>query len=180
MSRPRVLGAVLAGGRSSRFGSDKAVAMFDGRPLIECVITALNGQVDAVIVCGRRHPGLVSVVDWPTPDLGPLGGLNAALHYAGQHGFELVLTAGCDMPDFRSNILETLIDHEPIVLEGQRLIGLWPANLASKLDDFLAASKDHSIRAWMRAVGANEAPFAGVIANINTSDDLLRLASGQR
>ena len=118
----RVLGAVLAGGRSRRFGSDKAAALLDGRPLLDHVVEALAPQVDAVVVCGRRHASLPSLVDRLGPDLGPLGGLNAALHHAAAHGFELVLTAGCDMPGFRPNVLATLIGHQPAVLLGQQIV----------------------------------------------------------
>ncbi len=50
----RLLGAVLAGGQSRRFGSDKALALLDGRPLIAHVIAALAAQTEAVIVCGKE------------------------------------------------------------------------------------------------------------------------------
>lgn len=175
---PRILGAVLAGGRSSRFGSDKAAALLDGRPLLDHVIAALAPQVDAVVVCGRRHAAVPSLIDRPGPDLGPLGGLNAALHHAAAHGFELVLTAGCDMPGFGPNVVATLIGHQPAVLLGQQIVGLWPAALAPRLDHFLASATDRSIRAWMRDVAANEVPFGSMMANVNSPADLERLASG--
>src|SRR5579872_4815856 len=94
----RILGAVLAGGRSSRFGSDKAAALIDGRPMLEWVIDALAPQVDDVIICGRASPGRISVAYRPRPDLGPLGGLNAALHHAAANGFDAVLSVPCDTP----------------------------------------------------------------------------------
>ena len=174
----RVLGAVLAGGRSRRFGSDKAAALLGGRPLLDHVVEALVPQVDAIVVCGRRHPTLSVLGDRPGPDLGPLGGLNAALHHAAAQGFELVLTAGCDMPGFDRDILATLQGHEPAVLLGQQVVGLWPAALAPRLDDYLASATDFSIRAWMREVGARELPFGRMIANVNSPADLDRLASG--
>jgi molybdenum cofactor guanylyltransferase len=174
----RVLGAVLAGGRSRRFGSDKAAALLGGRPLLDHVVDALRPQVDAVVVCGRRHPSLPSLVDRPGPDLGPLGGLSAALHHAEAHGFELVLTAGCDMPGFGSDVLDTLQGHSPAVLAGQQIVGLWPSALAQRLDDYLASASDFSIRAWVREGGARELPFGRMIANVNSPADLERLASG--
>lgn len=176
--RPKVLGAVLAGGQSRRFGSDKAAALLDGHPLLDHVVEALAPQVDAVVVCGRRHASLPSLIDRPGPDLGPLGGLNAALHHAAANGFELVLTAGCDMPGFRSDVLAALIGHQPAVLLGQQIVGLWPAALALRLNDYLASATDRSIRAWMREVGANEVPFGSMMANVNSPADLERLARG--
>jgi putative hydroxymethylpyrimidine transport system substrate-binding protein len=50
----RVLGAVLAGGRSRRFGSDKALARYAGRTLLDHALHALGGQVDAVIGAFRN------------------------------------------------------------------------------------------------------------------------------
>ncbi|PXA92942.1 molybdenum cofactor guanylyltransferase, partial [Nostoc sp. 3335mG] len=63
----RVLGAILAGGQSSRFGSDKALAELDGRILIDRVASAIQPQVDGLIVVGRIHPGLEAVADRPKP-----------------------------------------------------------------------------------------------------------------
>ena len=93
----RRLGAIIAGGKATRFGSDKAAAMLNGRPLIEHVADGLREQVDRLIVCGRAWPGMDGVEDAPFPDMGPLGGLNAALRYAQQNGFDIVVTAGCDV-----------------------------------------------------------------------------------
>lgn len=173
----RILGAVLAGGAARRFGSDKALALLEGRPLIDHVIDGIVGQVDAVAVCGRAYKDFIVLPDRPAPGLGPLGGLNAALHHARDNGFDLVLTVGCDMPRVRPNMVEVMIGHEPVVLSDQRIIGLWPARLADMLDAHLADGDDRSIRAWMRACRAREAPFAAYIANVNSVEDLAALAA---
>ena len=94
MSTQIVLGAVLAGGRSSRFGSDKALALLNGRTLLDHAIAAISPHIGQVVVCGRAG----GLADRPQRDMGPLGGLNAALHHAVDHGFAGVLTTGCDMP----------------------------------------------------------------------------------
>lgn len=176
----KILGAVLAGGQSSRFGSDKAQALLAGKPLIEHVIAALAPQVDELVVCGRRHEGVASLVDRPGPGLGPLGGLNAALNYGLGQGFEAVLTVGCDMPDLPPDLLTMFKVSEPAVLAGQRLVGLWPTTLAAELDDFLAASQDRSIRAWLRVAQGREVSFPGIVANVNYPDDLNKLAARPR
>ena len=51
-----ILGAVIAGGRSTRFGSDKALALIGGERLIDRTIAALDPQVDRLVVCGRKWP----------------------------------------------------------------------------------------------------------------------------
>ncbi|WP_341786370.1 molybdenum cofactor guanylyltransferase [Sphingomonas vulcanisoli] len=70
----KTLGAVLAGGKSSRFGSDKAQALLLGRTLLDHALEFLRSQCDAVAVVGREYEGALSIADWPAPDKGPLGG----------------------------------------------------------------------------------------------------------
>jgi len=98
----RVLGAILAGGQSSRFGSDKAEAPLGAKRLIDHVAAALRPQVDALIVTGGpSRAGFTCVPDRPAPGLGPLGGLHAALHESPRLGFDWVLTApdiACHLP----------------------------------------------------------------------------------
>src|ERR1700761_6137627 len=105
----RILGAILAGGRSSRFGSDKALTVIDGRSMLDRIIDALAPQVDGIVVCGRpsseRYDG---IADRPAADLGPLGGINAALHYAMTHGFGAVLTVPCDTPLLPADLRDQL------------------------------------------------------------------------
>lgn len=165
----RVLGAVLAGGRSLRFGSDKALAMLRGKPLMDNVIEALRPQVDAFVICGRQHGGHPCLADQPGPGLGPLGGLCAALHHAAGSGFERVLSVGCDMPDLPADLIARLAG-APAVADGQWLVGLWPAALATRLDAHLAAG-NRSLRGWADAVGAPRVPLPP-LANINRIEDL--------
>lgn len=166
----RVLGAVLAGGASRRFGSDKALATIDGKPLIEHVIGQLERQVDALVVVGRDHSGWPSIGDRPARGLGPLGGLNAALHYAEANDFSAVLTSACDLPELPADLRARLGDG-PSVARGQPLLGLWPVALAGLLDRHLAASDDRSLRGWVAASGARQVDF-GPIRNVNTVADL--------
>ena len=167
-----VLGVVLAGGRSIRFGSDKAVALLDGERLIDRVVAALRPQVAAVIVVGRDEVG-----DRPAGGLGPLGGLNAALHRARAEGLEWVASVPCDAPLFPPDLIARLRGTDPAFAEGMPVIGWWPAVLADRLDDHLAAGGDRSMRGWAAAVGAR-AVDVGTLANVNTPADLARLSGG--
>src|SRR3546814_19588934 len=92
----KLLGALSAGGQSRRFGSDKALAVIEGKPLLYHVIDALQPQVDTLVMCGRKWPELACLADRPEPDQGPLAGLCAALHPARENDFQAVLTAGCE------------------------------------------------------------------------------------
>jgi molybdopterin-guanine dinucleotide biosynthesis protein A len=169
-----ILGAILAGGRSRRFGSDKALArMPDGRMLIDHAIAGLSPHVDALVVCGRAG----GLDDRPAPDMGPLGGLNAALHHAATRGFAGVLTSGCDMPFYPRDLPAALSGDSAAILSGQQLLGWWPVTLATALDAHLAEDNDRSIRGWLERIGARAVDIPGlVLPNINRPEDLARLS----
>ena len=87
-------GAVLAGGRSSRFGQDKASYLYGGKPLAVWALESFTAASERFLVSSRPYSFGVPVYG----DLYPgssLGGLHAALTYASQ---EWVALAACDMP----------------------------------------------------------------------------------
>lgn len=165
-----VLGAVLAGGASRRFGSDKAMTEWHGKPLVEHVISRLRPQVHTLIVVGRDYAGEVSIPDRPAPGLGPLSGLCAALFAAVRDGYDAVLTSGCDLPELPLDLRE-MLGVGPAVVAGQPLLGLWPATLAGVLDLHLARSEDRSMRGWVALTGARQMDL-GPIRNVNRPGDL--------
>ncbi|MFD1788770.1 molybdenum cofactor guanylyltransferase [Sphingomonas floccifaciens] len=165
-----ILGAILAGGQARRFGSDKALVELDGVRMIDRIAAALAGQCGDVILCGRVMEGFRSVPDRPAANLGPLGGLSAALRVAADQGFAQVLTVPCDVPDVPGDLLARL-GAGPVYAVDCPVIGLWPAGLADRIDAFLAESYDRSLHAWARACGARPAP-ALRLANINRPEDL--------
>jgi molybdopterin-guanine dinucleotide biosynthesis protein A len=167
----RRLGAVLAGGQSRRFGSDKAVAMVDGVAMLDRVARALARECEAVIVIGRDWPGLVRVEDRPRPGLGPLGGLAGALAYAREAGFDAVLTSGCDLPALPDGLIAMLAPADALFAD-QPTIGLWRADHAAALERWLEETDRRSFRAWADHVGARRVAFERPIANINTPADL--------
>ncbi|HWI85889.1 MAG TPA: molybdenum cofactor guanylyltransferase [Sphingomonas sp.] len=169
--RARILGAVLAGGRSRRFGSDKAFALLDGRPLIAHAASALGALTGQVVICGHDFPPFETLADLPEPDMGPLGGLNAALAHARLKGFDGVLSTGCDMPVLPADVAAALIGDEAAVVEGQHLIGWWPAALAPMLDAHLRTTRDRSMRGWFALVGPRLVR-GPALPNINTPADL--------
>lgn len=171
-----VLGAIIAGGQSMRFGSDKGAAILNGKALIDHVADGLRPQVDALIICGRDWPGLESVADRPAPGLGPLGGLCAALHYGADAGYAHVVTAGCDVlpvPQFSEH------SGDASVIAGHYLFGHWPTGLGPMLDAHLAAQSNHSMRHWIAVSGAREVPCDTPFHNLNTQSDFLHYSGKQ-
>jgi len=92
-----ISGYVLAGGRSSRMGRDKALIALAGRPLIEHSVTKLR-RICADVHILSNDPVLASfapVVPDIHPNCGPIGGIEAALAHSG-HDWNLFLPV--DMP----------------------------------------------------------------------------------
>lgn len=171
----RILGAMLAGGRSRRFGSDKALALLDGQSLIERVAAGLAPQTDSLVVCGRTLAGIVALADRPGLDLGPLAGLNAALHHARGQGYDAVVSVPCDTPLLPADLVRLLRAAGPIAFAAAiPVIGLWPASLGEVLDRHLATASDRSMRRWIAIAGAVPAEI-GPLANVNTPADLAGL-----
>ena len=172
----RLLGAVLAGGQSRRFGSDKALAELDDRPLIAHAAAALQPHVDAVAICGRIFGGYIALPDRPTPGLGPLGGLAAALRHASDNDFDAVLSIGCDVPALPAGLVETLVVvGAPVAVRMLPICGLWRASDADRLDQHLASTDDRSVRHWLAACGGQWFEGDVTLTNINTPDDLAAL-----
>lgn len=167
----KILGAIIAGGLSTRFGSDKALATIAGRTMIERAIGALQPQVDALILCGRSWPGVETIVDRPAHRLGPLGGLNAALHHALATGHDAVLCVPVDVWPLPADLRQRLAGDEPAVFDRQHLIGFWPARLAAALNRQIA-SGEYSVRSWISANRARSVTQPPDLLNINASDDL--------
>lgn len=169
----RTLGVVLAGGRSTRFGSDKAQALLCGRSLLERTLDALRPQCDQVAIVGRETPLAVALADWPAPDLGPLGGLAGGLNHALAHGFDQVLSVPVDA--LLPADLRALLEPAPACLASQPVIGLWPAAAAGALEETLFGDGRHSLHAFAARIGARFVETDFIPANINTPQDLARL-----
>lgn len=96
---------VQAGGESRRMGSNKALLLFNGQPLLERVLARLPKTSAEVVITGqvnghKEYRGVPVIRDL-LPRRGALGGLYTALSTA---RCQLVAVVACDMP-FISNLL---------------------------------------------------------------------------
>ena len=170
----RRLGAILAGGRSTRFGSDKAVAKLDGLRLIDRAVAGFTPSCDAVIVVGREDPDHICTPDWPQPDCGPLGGLAGALRYARVQGFDEVLSCGVDSVALPADLAD-LLTPAPAFLAAQPVVGLWPATAIDALEAILLGPGSKAVRAFADMIGARAVALERDPYNVNTADDLEKL-----
>ena len=166
-----ILGAVLAGGRSSRFGGDKALARLHGETLLERAYRELSAQCDKVVVVGRDDAPGLSIADWPKAGLGPLGGIAAALRHARNEGFDSVLTCGVDSAGLPDDLPATL-GAPPAYVASQPVIGHWPSSAASDVETILRGDGRHSMLQFAKTLGARAVHLADKPDNINTQADL--------
>lgn len=166
-----ILGCVLAGGQSSRFGSDKALAEIGGSTLLALAVDRLAGWCEHVVVVGRETAPAPTLPDWPRPGMGPLAGIAAALAHARDHGYASVLTCAVDSLGLPDDLPERLRP-APAYVEAQPVIGLWPADAFAAIDAILHGDGRHSMRQFAEAIGARPVQLAAKPANINTPADL--------
>jgi molybdenum cofactor guanylyltransferase len=99
-----IAGVVLAGGRSSRMGVEKALVDFAGRPMLAHVLARFAPQVMALAINANGDParfaafGAPVIADLAPDQPGPLAGIAAALAWAQAHGCSRVATVPCDAP----------------------------------------------------------------------------------
>jgi molybdopterin-guanine dinucleotide biosynthesis protein A len=81
-----VHGFVLAGGKSSRMGKDKALVRFCGRPMVEIAVEKLRGFCAEVTIAGNREDlsGFAPVVSENRVGVGPAAGIEAGLGKSSQ------------------------------------------------------------------------------------------------
>jgi molybdopterin-guanine dinucleotide biosynthesis protein A len=100
------IGAILAGGKATRMGTDKALVSFRGRPMLSHVAGALQEAGLDVLVVGREIAGYRSVLDTNGPGSGPLMGLLTALTETGGDVFLVAV----DQPLLRPATVRRLIE----------------------------------------------------------------------
>ena len=109
----KITGIVLAGGKSSRMGSDKGLMLLNGIPMVAHVIHQLRPCVDELILIANKT-AYAQFGDRQVPDLvkavGPVGGIYTGLTASST---ELNFFVSCDMPFITSAAIRYLINrHE--------------------------------------------------------------------
>lgn len=102
--------AVLAGGKSSRMGTDKGLVPFMGKPLFQYILDQLTGLSDDIFLITNR-PEDYAASPYPLftdtiPEIGALGGIYSALDHS-RH--ELCVILACDMPFISRALIDRLI-----------------------------------------------------------------------
>lgn len=108
----QVTGVVLAGGKSSRFGSNKALADYKGQPMLKHICDILSPLCQNIFVSGEypeyEELGIKTYPD-QISDIGPLGGIYSSIQHTTASRL-LILT--CDMPLVSTRLLRELLDQQ--------------------------------------------------------------------
>jgi molybdopterin-guanine dinucleotide biosynthesis protein A len=185
-----VAGLLIAGGRSLRFGQEKAVSPFRGAPMMDASARALAG-LGALAVSARAGSGaeahahalsLPVLHDDPQLASGPLTGVLAGLRWAQSNGFGFLATAPCDAPllphDLVSRLAQAMGEANAayaVTAQGEHpLCALWRVDLADAIAACLNAGEHPAVRAMLTASGAVPVQFAdaNAFANANTQVEL--------
>lgn len=187
-----IAGVVIAGGRSLRFGGEKAVALFHGEPLLLIAARRLQASCGRVAVNARAATqaaglaarcGFTVLHDAPGDPDGPLSGVRAGMAWARAQGARLLAVSPCDAPLLPAEIYPRLLQAAgqgaaiAVTAEGrQPLCAVWPVDAAEQLAAALAGGNHPPTWRMLEQLGARTVEFdAAGFANANTREELARL-----
>lgn len=108
-----VCGVVLAGGRSRRMGTDKAMMRWHGSTMLQTIVATVRAAVPQVIVVAALGQELPQddavIVRDPVPDEGPLRGLATGLAAAREAGFVWAVATATDTPLLSAEVVRHLV-----------------------------------------------------------------------
>ena len=192
MDHNNILGTVLAGGKSQRFGEDKSQVRLEGTLLIDYILSEIKDEFEEILIVSNnkihfKNSEKISMIADFEKGQGPLGGVLSAMKWVKQKkkDYKWISTFPADTPFFKREILKKFF--KEIKIEESRLFfiksnntrhnifGLWSIDLLGELEEDLKKG-DRKVELWANKVGVkvidmefiNEDPFF----NINTKEDL--------
>ena len=192
MDHNNILGVVLAGGKSQRFGEDKSQVKLGDKLLIDYILSEVIKEFKEILVVSNslidfRKSEKITVIEDIKKNLGPLGGVLTAMKWIKDNNkdYKWISTFPADTPFFKRSILQKFL--QDIQLDESKLFfiksnntrhnifGLWSIDLMDKLEEDLNKG-ERKVEVWANSIGVkiiniefqNEDPFF----NINTKEDL--------
>ena len=192
MDHNNVLGVVLAGGKSQRFGEDKSQVKLGDKILIDYILSEIIDEFNEVLVVSNnsinfRKSKKISLIQDFKKDLGPLGGVLTAMKWVKDNNkdYQWISTFPVDTPFFKNQILKNFLQN--INQEEDKLFfiksnntrhnifGIWSIDLIDKLEEDLIRG-ERKVEFWANSVGVKniemEFDNKDLFFNINTKEDL--------
>jgi molybdopterin-guanine dinucleotide biosynthesis protein A len=194
MDHSNILGVVLAGGKSQRFGEDKCQVKLGDKLLIDYILSEIIDEFKEVLLISNNkikynHSNKISLVEDFKKEQGPLGGILTAMKWIKKNNksYKWISTFPSDTPFFKKQILNNFIE-EINRYEGKlffinsnntrhNIFGLWSIDLLERLEKDLE-NGERKVEMWANKIGVksinmkfeNKDPFF----NINTKEDLIK------
>jgi molybdenum cofactor guanylyltransferase len=186
----RLSAIVLAGGKSSRMGEDKALIPIQGIPLLQRVCHVAKSCADQVYIVTpwpERYqnlllPGCEFIQELPTETQGPLVGFAQGMEKVRT---EWVLLLACDLPNLRIDVLQDWVNRLDTIEEEniaflvkhpkgwEPLCGFYRDRSLPLLLDFIKQG-GRSFQQWLQqnSVAVLPLPEPDMLFNCNTPEDL--------
>ena len=193
MDDNNILGVILAGGKSSRFGSNKSLSKLANNKLIEHVINKIDKYFSEILVISNdsnlkiENQKIKIIKDCIKGYLGPLAGVLSAMKYVNsfENKYKWIITFPCDTPFFDNVIIKKMIEKttlpkEKIYLvkdkkQRHNIFGLWSTSLENILEEDLN-NNYRKVDLWADKIGCNfiekNIQNENEFLNINTKKDL--------
>jgi molybdopterin-guanine dinucleotide biosynthesis protein A len=192
MKKAQITGIILAGGQSSRLGTDKAFIKIGKKTLFENIYGLISDYCKEVLISANNHTGYSFHEQRIIPDcitgLGPIGGIYSCLKHSGT---ENNLVVAVDIPFINKGLIQFLLSNMadaeliiPVSVNGKAepLCALYNKSVLPYLEKMIA-KKDLKVQNLIhyckskKLLVSHEQEFYHdrLFNNINTPDDLNQL-----
>ena len=192
MDHNNILGTVLAGGKSQRFGEDKSQVSLANKLLIDYVLSEIIDQFKEILIVSNNSINFqssekITKIEDYKKGLGPLCGVLSAMKWikTNKRDYQWIATFPVDTPFFKRQILKDFIkiiyfnESDLFFIKSNNtrhnIFGLWSIKLLDKLEKDLNDG-ERKVELWANNVGVKiinmEFPNNDPFFNINTKEDL--------
>ena len=193
MNYNSIIGVVLAGGKSERFGQDKSQVKLGDKILIDHILTEILDEFNEILIISNNNikflksKKITKLKDY-RKNLGPLGGILTAMKWIKNNNkkYKWISTFPTDTPFFKKEHLHKFFkkinkkDGKLFFINSNNkrhnIFGLWSQNLLKRLEKDLIKKGERKVEIWANKIGVKTInmkfkkydPFF----NINTKEDL--------
>ena len=192
MDLNNILGVVLAGGKSQRFGQDKSQVKLQDKLLIDYILSEIIDEFNETLIVANEKINFlssnnISITKDFKSGLGPLGGVLTAMKWIKENDkkYKWISTFPTDTPFFTKKELKFF--YENININKNKLFfiksketrhnifGLWSLDLIDKLEKDLSRG-ERKVEVWANSIGVSTVNISykklDPFFNINTKQDL--------